>query len=128
MRVRITTKGVQGAMPLLNEFITNIPRVLGSRPLDEYAADTASNMASESPVKTGYLRGNIRSYRVDRQTVAVTSWAPYSGYVDQGTIHNIPRPFFSNNAFQSVGILTNMLGDASRTYLQQLINKYQSGL
>jgi len=124
MRVRITTKGVQGAMPLLNEFVSNLPKVLGSRPLDEYAANVASNMESVAP---GYLRSNIRSYRIDGQTVAVTSWAPYSGYVDQGTYRTAANPYFSENTFQSVGILSNMLGDTGMLYLQQLINKYQSG-
>jgi len=127
MQMKITTKGVQGAVPLLNEFFSNLPRVLGAKPLDEYAANVASNMESVAPVRTGYLRSNIRSYRLDSQTVAVTSWAPYSGYVDQGTYRTAARPFFSDNTFQSTGILSMLLADAGAQYLQILINKYQSG-
>ena len=123
----ITTKGVQGAVPLLNEFITNLPRVLGSKPLDEYINITESNMQSVAPVRTGFLRANIQSYRIDQQTVAVTSRAPYSGYVDQGTYRTAARPFFSDNTFQSANLLSVLLADAGAQYLQILINKYQSG-
>jgi hypothetical protein len=126
MQMKITTKGVTGAVPLLNEFTINLPRVLGAKPLDEYINITESNMQSLAPVRTGFLRANIQSYRIDQQTVAVTSGAPYSGYVDQGTYRMGARPFFSDNTFQSANLLSVLLADTGAQYLQILINKYQS--
>ena len=76
MRISITTKGVQGAPKLSQEFFMNLPRVLGQRPLEEYAANVAGNMQEDAPVLTGYLKNNIRSFRMDPFTMNVTSWAP----------------------------------------------------
>jgi len=125
-RMTITTKGTTGAGPLLNEFITNVPKVLGQRPLEEYANDVVDNMSAEAPVDTGYLRSNIRFNRVDAQSVMINSWAPYSGWVDQGTRRMVGRPFFSNNALSSAVIGGHLMGDASVQYLRILINKYQN--
>ena len=125
-RMTITTRGVNGAGPLLNEFVTNIPKVLGQKPLEEYANDVVDNMSAEAPVDTGYLRSNIRFNRVDAQSVMINSWAPYSGWVDQGTRRMVGRPFFSNNALSSAVIGGHLMGDASVQYLRILINKYQN--
>jgi hypothetical protein len=124
MRMTITTRGVQGAPKLAQEFFTNLPRVLGQRPLEEYAANVADNMQSDAPVLTGYLKNNIQSYRVDPFTMSVTSWAPYSAIADERS----SRPgFFTNNTFQSANIGAQLMMDASVQYLRTLLNKYQNG-
>jgi hypothetical protein len=121
--IKITTKGFTGARPLLQEFTTNLPQVLGSKPLDEYLADVASNMQQDAPVDTGYLVNNIQSYRTSSTSGAVTSWAPYS----QAAEERSRRPnFFGGNTFQSADIGGNLMGQASMQYLQILINKYQN--
>jgi len=122
--IKITTKGVQGAPRLVQEFIMNVPKVVGARPLDEYSANVADNMQQDAPVLTGYLRNNIQSRRVDPTTVAVTAWAPYSGYAE----YRSRRPhYFGNNTFPSKQIGAQLIGDASVQYLRILINKYQNG-
>ncbi len=122
----ITTKGVKGATMIPQEIAMNLPRVLGQGPLESYANDVVDNMSMEAPVDTGYLRSMIRWYRVDPTTVNITSWAPYSGYVDQGT-HLYPgRPYFSNNTLNSADIGAHEMMFASIQYLQILINKYQN--
>ena len=124
MKMTITTRGVQGAPKLANEFFMNLSRVLGQRPLEEYAANTADNMQMDAPVDTGYLRNNIQSYRVDPFTMSVTSWAPYSEIADERS----SRPgYFTNNTFSSANLGGQMMMDASVQYLRTLLNKYQNG-
>jgi hypothetical protein len=124
MKMTITTRGVQGAPKLAQEFFTNLPRVLGARPLEEYAAQTADNMQQAAPVMTGYLRNNIQSYRIDPQTMSVASWAPYSEIAD---VRSSRPGFFSDNTFASANIGGQMMMDASTQYLRTLLNKYQNG-
>ena len=120
----ITTRGVQGAPRLNQEFFNNLPRVLGQRPLEEYTANVADMMQIDAPVDTGYLRNNIRDYRIDPFTMSVTSWAPYSAPVD---VRSSRPGYFSNNTFQSANIGARLMMDASERYLKTLISKYQSG-
>ena len=124
LRITISTRGVKGSPQLYQEFTNNITRVLGQRPLEEYAANVADQMQSDAPVLTGYLRNNIRSYRVDPFTVAVTSWAPYSG---PANVRSSRPGFFTNNTFSSANIGGRLMADASRQYIRTLINKYQRG-
>ena len=120
----ITTRGVKGAPKLANEFFSNLPMVLGSRPLEEYAANVADQMQQDAPVRTGYLRNNIRHYRVSSEQVNVVSWAPYSAIAEVRS----SRPFFfRENTFNSAHIGGMMMGTASINYLKILINKYQNG-
>ena len=124
MRMTITTRGVKGAQQLSREFFMNLPKVLGQRPLEEYAGNVVMDMQSDAPVQTGYLRSNIRSYRVDPFTMSVTSWAPYSGWAE---LYSHRPHYFENNTFTSTSNGALLLGDASRQYLKQLISKYQNG-
>ena len=123
MNIKITTKGVQGAPMLLNEFISNIPRIAGGPPLDSYAANVSDQMQADAPVLTGYLRNNIQSYRVSPTEVRVVSWAPYSGPAE---IRSHRPHFFEKNTFASQQIGAHLIGDASVQYLRFLVNKYQN--
>lgn len=116
--IKITTRGVTGAGPLLQEFNANITRVLGSRPLDAYIDQVQQQIEADAPVRTGYLKANIKDYRVDQSSVAVTSWAGYSQFPH-------PETWFYPNIFQT-GMLNNMLGETGANYLRILINKYQN--
>jgi hypothetical protein len=120
----IKTRGVQGAPKLANEFFMNLPRVLGQRPLEEYAANVSDMMQQDAPVMTGYLRNNIQSYRIDPFTMSVASWAPYSEIAD---VRSSRPGYFSNNTFNSRQIGAQLMMDASVQYLRTLINKYQNG-
>jgi ABC-type oligopeptide transport system substrate-binding subunit len=123
-QMTIKTRGVQGAPKLANEFFTNLPRVLGQRPLEEYASNVADTMQQDAPVMTGYLRNNIQSYRIDPFTMSVASWAPYAAIADERS----SRPgYFSNNTFNSRQIGAQLMMDASVQYLRTLLNKYQNG-
>jgi hypothetical protein len=124
MHITITTRGVKGAPKMYNEFMMNLPRVLGQRPLEEYAANVADQMQSDAPVLTGYLRNNIQSYRVDPFTMSVNAWAPYSGWAE---IYSRRPHYFENNTFQSKHIGGRLMADASRQYIKTLISKYQNG-
>ena len=126
MKMTITTKGVKGASMLPKELITNLPKILGQGALESYANDVVENMQMEAPVDTGYLRSLIRWHRIDPYTVQVTSWAPYSGYVDQGTHIMGPRPYFSDNTLNSANIGADEFMTKSINYINILINKYQN--
>jgi len=121
--IKVTTKGVTGAGRLLEEFTTNVPQVMGSRPLDAFLDIVRDNMQLDAPVRTGYLRSNIRSYRTSITSGAVTSYAPYS----QAAEERSRRPyFFRDNTFSHADVGGLLMGDASIQYLQILINKYQN--
>ena len=122
-KVTIRTKGVEGLKKIVPEFNSNILGIVGGVPLERYAANVVDLMQEDAPVDTGYLKAHIKSYRVNRQTVAVTSWAPYSEPAE----YRSKRPFFfRNNALPSAPIGGALLGDASFQYFKTLINKYQN--
>ena len=121
-RITIETRGVQGMTKIPQEFIQNIPRVAGARPLDEYADNVVQQMQLDAPVLTGYLRNNIRSWRENSFTVHATSWAPYSAIAE---VRSSRPGFFQQNTFQSANIGALLIADASSNYLRILINKYQ---
>mgnify|MGYP003579428401 FL=1 len=121
--VTIRTKGVEGMKNIVPEFNSNILNIVGGIPLERYGANVVDLMQEDAPVLTGYLKNHIKSYRVNRTTVAVTSWAPYSGPAEVRS----KRPFFfRNNALPSAPIGGALLGDASFQYFKTLINKYQN--
>lgn len=121
--VTIRTKGVEGLKKIVPEFNSNILNIVGGVPLERYAANVVELMQNDAPVLTGYLRNHISHHRIDRQTVAVTSWAPYSAPAEVRS----KRPFFfRNNALPSQQIGGALLGDASFQYFKTLISKYQN--
>ncbi len=124
MKIIIQTKGVKGQPQFQKEFFTNLPRVLGTKPLEEYAANVADQMQQDAPVLTGYLRNNIQSYRVDPFSMSVNAWAPYSGWAE---IYSHRPHYFQSNTFSSANIGGQLMRDASRQYARTLINKYQRG-
>ncbi len=125
MRFTVETRGVKSQPQFQREFFTNLPKVLGAKPLENYARDTVEIMQLDSPVDTGYNRFQIRWHRVDPYSVSVNAWAPYAGYIDQGTNRMAARPFFSDNALPTANRATIELAGASHNYIQILINKYQ---
>ena len=121
--IKIKTKGVEGMHKIVPEFMSNVEGIVSGIPLERYAANVVDLMQEDAPVLTGYLKNHIRSYRVNRNTVAVTSWAPYSKPAEVRS----RRPFFfRNNALPSSQIGAALLGDASFRYFNTLINKYQN--
>ncbi len=75
-----------------SEFVSNVDSEL-NRIADlmiKYASDAA-------PRDTGYMADNIEKASTGFGSVTVTAIAPYSGYVDQGTIKMDAQPFFSDN-------------------------------
>ena len=121
--ITIKTKGVEGMHKIVPEFMSNVEGIVSGIPLERYAANVVDLMQEDAPVLTGYLKNHIRSYRVNRNTVAVTSWAPYSGPAEVRS----RRPyFFRNNALPSAPIGGALLGDASFQYFKTLIGKYQN--
>ena len=67
--------------------------------LREWGKDVKQQVQNNAPVDTGFLRDNIDSVNIGSKRtggVAVRSNATYSGYVEYGTRHTLPEPFFFN--------------------------------
>lgn len=125
MKMTITTKGVQGSSALLREFAATIEDELAKH-LQAYKDDTVDKMQTDAPVRTGYLRQSIKSYFPTPTSVAINSWAPYSGYVNFGTSRMVARPYFTTQVEQGPVILEKVFGQASINHLNHLISKHQN--
>jgi HK97 gp10 family phage protein len=75
-----------------SEFVSNVDSELNriGDLMVKYASDAA-------PRDTGYMADNIEKSSTGFGSVTVTAIAPYSGFVDQGTIKMDAQPFFSDN-------------------------------
>lgn len=69
-----------------------------------------------APVRTGFLRGNIRGYALGL-TGLLISLAKYSEYVEDGTSDTAPQPFMRPAAELMAGRLEKGLGDAGEDIL-----------
>jgi len=57
-----------------------------------------SRASQDAPVDTGYLASHIEKTQTgNKDSVTVTATAPYSGYVDEGTVKMDANPFFTRN-------------------------------
>ena len=72
-------------------FLENVEHILDSD-LDEAAAIAESVARINAPVRTGRLRRGIRGRRRGRRAV-VSSEAPYTKFVEEGTIYIRGRRF-----------------------------------
>lgn len=125
MNIKIEVKGMVGAERFLAELDQNIANQ-AARALDKYAENRIDEMRSQAPVKTGYLRNNIRMNKPNPNSVQLNSWAPYSGYVNYGTSRMRPRPFFTDPLQKGKPILEKMLQQEIMFYIRSLASKYQN--
>src|SRR5580765_379846 len=93
---KIELQGAQEFLELLNE-LSNTSNDAGGEALVQVAEQFVSNAQADAPVLTGYLRDNIEITDQSSDSVTVESSAPYSGFVDGGTIYQEPQPFFTGN-------------------------------
>ncbi len=70
-------------------------------------------MQSNCPVDTGFMSDNIGVAESSENSVTVESSAAYSGFVNYGTIHQSPQPFFSDVAenLDSYGLTDTIVDD-----------------
>jgi HK97 gp10 family phage protein len=91
--ISLQIKGIEEAKQLLSEFSLN-PVGNMQTMLTSLGTEMVEQMQGNAPVKTGYLRSHIVSTATNT-SLDVTSQAPYSGFVNFGTIHQPPNPYFS---------------------------------
>lgn len=59
-----------------------------------FARTVAAEARRRAPVRTGYLRSSIVNEKVDYGHHRVTVGAHYGAFVEYGTRHMAPRPYF----------------------------------
>jgi HK97 gp10 family phage protein len=60
----------------------------------KWAASVVQHAQENAPVLTGYMKDNIVDVSTDEEGAA-ESQAPYSGFVEFGTVHMHAEPFFT---------------------------------
>lgn len=58
------------------------------------AMDLEATMKSKAPVDTGNLKNSIQAVKLNSQAWRVIVGAEYGAYVEYGTVHTGPQPFF----------------------------------
>ena len=74
--------------------LKGFPEVIDEE-LENFAIDSVEEAQAIAPVDTGNLRRNIRFSPI-AQGVEIRSDAPYSEYVEFGTVRQREQPFFFN--------------------------------
>src|ERR1043166_3531799 len=122
--VSVQIKGLEEAIKLLKEFgDTTIPKMIPDA-LNQLGDDMVTSMQGNAPVRTGYLRSHIAK-SVAGTELTVESSAPYSGFVNFGTIHQKPQPFFSSTVETiAPGFFETVRKDAMAN-LANLLTKYK---
>jgi len=93
---KVTLEGAPEFQRLLDE-LANTSNDVGAEALVQVAEQFVSNAKADAPVLTGYMMDNIEIIDQTSNSVTVESAAPYSGFVDGGTIYQEPQPFFTGN-------------------------------
>jgi HK97 gp10 family phage protein len=75
------------------------------RVVAEVALGMEKDAKMEAPVDTGYLRSSITSSKVGPAEWEVRAGADYASFVNFGTRHMAPRPFFTHAAERALGHL-----------------------
>ena len=83
---KISLEGAPEFQNLLDE-LANSGSTAGIEGLLTIAEAFVSDAKSDAPVDTGYMADNIEITDETENSVTVESSAPYSGFVDGGTIH-----------------------------------------
>src|SRR5260370_27546788 len=69
-----------------------LPEVLGQL-IEAACAHIESNAKTAAPVKTGFMRDSGAHQMTGPTSGEVTFSAPYSGFVELGTVHQAAQPF-----------------------------------
>jgi HK97 gp10 family phage protein len=77
---------------MIDKTLDNVDDVIEDA-LTIYAEKTVADAKRNAPVDTGYMEANI-DYKQDGNKVEILSPAPYSMYVEFGTVKMSPQPFF----------------------------------
>ena len=92
--IGITYKGIKGAQEALSEFNIGIPSNVEGF-LKELGDALVEEMFISAPVDTGFMAEHIGVSEVSDKKLIIDSEAPYSGFVEYGTIKMQAQPFFN---------------------------------
>lgn len=121
----VQVRGIKEAISLLEEFKQGGAGV-SRNVLNDIGEEVAYEIAVNAPVDTGFMAGEVQVTEVTDTSVKVESPAPYSGFVNFGTIHQEPQPFFSDvvENIQDLDIV-NTISDDSAKFWNDLVRKHQ---
>lgn len=120
---RVSLQGAKEFQALLDD-LGNNTSTAAIEGLLTVAEAFVSDAKSDAPVDTGYMMDNIEITDETSNSVTVESAAPYSGFVDGGTIYQEPQPFFTGNV-ERLGSAGGMVEatDAIIQYWESLCNR-----
>ena len=95
-----------------------------SQLLGQIGDNMVNEMQNTCPVDTGYLRDHISVTKLTENELEITSEAPYSGFVEYGTVKMEAQPFFEPviNTFTATG--ADQFRKDALANIAQLVNRY----
>jgi HK97 gp10 family phage protein len=120
---KVQLQGAKEFLDLLNEVGTSSGES-AKEGLLMVAEAFVSDARSDAPVLTGFMVDHIEITEETQDSVKVESSAPYSGFVDAGTVYQEPQPFFTGNVERlgSAGGLVEA-NDEVKKYWEDLVNR-----
>lgn len=97
----------------LDELIKHLP-LLADAAAGKVADLIARDAQGRAPVKTGYMRDHIEVSRSGEASYDITSGAPYSGFVENGTRFMAARPFLLPAAISAASELEHIFVEAGK--------------
>jgi HK97 gp10 family phage protein len=123
VRFKVELQGAKEFLNLLNE-IGTASGDSAKEGLLAVAEAFVTDARSDAPVDTGFLVDHIEITDETSDSVTVESSAPYSGFVDGGTIYQSPQPFFTGNV-ERLGAAGGLIEatDSVMQYWEDLCNR-----
>lgn len=101
MSLSFTIGGIQEFQATINRLTERLPQAAFTI-ISQAADKMVSDARSFAPVRTGFLRDNISITNQNSYAIQVSSVAYYSVFVEFGTVHMQPEPFFLPAVMQNI--------------------------
>lgn len=101
MTLTFTITGIQEFQDKLSVLSQRLPQA-AFEVISQAADKMVSDAKSFAPVRTGFLRDNIQITNQNSYAIQVSSLAYYSIFVEMGTSHMEPEPFFLPAVMQNI--------------------------
>ncbi len=121
----ILIKGLREAQNLIKDFSSNAP-LNAVTALVTIGDQTVDQMQFTCPVDTGTLQSEIGVTEISDDSVTIESPTDYAGFVNFGTIHQEPQPYFTGpiENLDSSGTIEPIIDISIQTW-NDLVDKYR---
>ena len=125
LSIGITYKGIKGAQEALRDFNIEIPQNVEGF-LKELGDALVEDMVTSAPVDTGFMAEHIGVSEVSNEKLVIDSEAPYSGFVEFGTVKMAAQPFFNPPIDNlSSNQMADQFGRDATSEWERLVAKYK---